>query len=243
MFYINSLSGNTTPRHEKYQIGAAMANVGVPVVVGGSNSEGVELGDTTTGSVDLVGITTDTQASLVTAQQSDNSDTARLVTVCVDPNACYWSRLSGGATEGTALAAHTVDTVNSAGTSIETDTAAVDETVIFCWKGSNVGIGRKVTAVSGNHSTVTVAFPHDTVVGDIFMVVPLVASPYGMEDQFPQLTTNLYEVDASAAVDTNNNNFRAVELRLLDHNYDSTRTESGVVLTPFDSIFAAGGSV
>ena len=244
MDYVGSLLGNTTPLRLQYQIGAAMPNPGVPVVIGGAGAEGVELG-TTTAAADLVGITVDAQATLVTAQQTDNSDPARQVSVIVDPNAMYQARLSGGATEATALAAHTVDTEATDGLTVETDTAFTnfDEGTVFCYSGANAGEGRKITSVSGNHATVIVAFRNDVLVGDVFIKAPYAASPYAMEDQFVQLTTNLFELDASAAVDTDNANFRVVRLIYRDQSWDDNRTRSFAHIVPFDSIFAAGGSV
>jgi hypothetical protein len=244
MEYVFSMSGNTVPMRRKYQIGAAMPDRGVPVVIGGSGADGIELAATTT-AADLVGITVDAQATLVTAQQSDNSDPGREVSVIIDPSAVYKARLSGGSTEGTALAAHTVDTQSTNGLSVETDTtfANHDEGSVFCYSGANAGKGRKITSVSTNHATVIIAFPADIEVGDVFLKAPYCAAPYGMEDQFVQLTTNLFELDASATVDTDNANFRVVELIFKDKSADANRTESFAHIIPFDSIFAAGGSV
>lgn len=242
MQFVKMLCGNTTPTIMDFQIGDDMANAGVPVLIGGAGEEGVILA-TTIAAADLVGITMNAPGSVVTAQQSDNSDPARIARVCISPDAVYRARLSGGATEGTALTAHTVDTANAAGTSIETDSAFVDETSLFCHSGANVGIGRKITSISGNHATVSVALPYDTAVGDVFITAPYCAAPYGMEDQFVQLTTNLYELNASVTVDTDNANFRVVELLYKDNSDDPDRLLSAADIVPFDSIYAAGGSV
>lgn len=242
MDFVKMLDGNTTPMILDFQIGDNLSNVGVPMVIGGAGEEGVVLATTVTAS-DFVGVTMDNPGSVVTAQQTDNSDPARYARLCVSPSAVYKARLSGGATEGTALTAYTVDTANTAGTSIETDNAFVDETSLFCYSGANVGIGRKITAISGNHATVSVALPHDTVVGDVFITSPYCASPYGMENFFVQLTTALTELDCSVTSDTDNNNFRVLELLYADKSNDPDRTQSFANIVAFDSIFAAGGSI
>lgn len=242
MDFSKLLSGGGSPIIMDYQIGDDMSNAGVPVLIGGAGQEGVILASTTA-AADLVGVTVDAPGAVVTAQQSDNSDPARYARVCISPDAVYKARLSGGATEGTALTAHTVDTANTAGTSIETDAAFVDETSLFCHSGANAGVGRKITSISGNHATVSVALPNDIAVGDVFITAPYCAAPFGMENHFVQLTTNLYELDCSVTVDTDNNNFRVLELLYKDNSLDPDRLMSAANIVPFDSIFAAGGSV
>lgn len=245
MDYVSSLSGNTTPVVRKYQIGEAMANAGVPVVIGGANNEGIALAATTTAS-DLVGVTQDAQATLVTAQQTDNSDPARLVTVCVDPQAVYRARLSGGATAGTALTVRSVTTASTTGLVVTTgddwSSPSVDECMLWGYSGANVKIARKITSVSTLAATLLVALPQDTAVGDEFLWAPFCASPAGMENQFVQLTSDLTEVDGSVAVDTDNNNFRVFEVDFRDASEEGN-LKSFALLVPFDSIFAAGGSI
>ncbi len=246
MQYVYSLSGNTTPLKLKFQIGEAMANAGVPVVVGGSNNDGIMLGDTTTASVDLVGITLDTQATLVTAQQSDNSDPSRLVTVIVDPQACFKAKLSGGATENTALTQYDVTTESTDGLTVTTgdswSSPQYDEGVVWGYDGANAGQARKITGTSSTAATVMTAFANDINVGDNFLRAGFAASPVGMEDQFVQLTTALTQINASVQVDTDNNNFRVLELLLRDK-ADNGVTNSYAIIVPFDSIFAGGGSI
>jgi hypothetical protein len=227
---------------KKYQIGEAMATAGVPVVIGGAGNEGIALGDTTTASVDLVGITMDAQSDLQTAQQSDGSDPERQVSVCVSfPTAK--ARLSGGATEGTALAEHTVTTASTDGLTITTATEwsspTFDEGMAWGYSGANAGIARKVTSVSSTAGTLTVALPQDTAVGDTFLRAPFAPTP---ENQFVQLSTALSEIDCSVAVDTDNNNFRVVEVHHFDKAGDGT-TKSFAVIVPFDMLWMAGGSV
>lgn len=232
MDFAFAFSGGS-PIVRKFQIGETMANAGVPVLVGGSGNEGLAL-PTTTAAADLVGITTNS-ATLVTAQQTDNSDTERTVSVITNPDAVYRARLSGGATSGTDLTVYTVTTASTTGLDVVTtdDFSNFDEGTIHCISGNNLGISRKITVGDATDASVTVAFPYDIAVGDTFIVVPFTPG----EDQFVQLTSDFTEVDASVAVDTDNNNFRVFGLEL------NGVSDSYVLLVPFDHIFAAGGSV
>ncbi len=241
MRFAYNLNSNSAPVVKKFQVGETMANAGVPVLVGGSGNEGIALASTTA-AVDLVGVTLDT-ATLVTAQQSDNSDTERTVSVIINPGAVYKAKLSGGATDDTALALHTVTTASTTGLVVTTATAwdspTFDEGLVFGYEGANAGKGRKITSVSSTAGTILVAFPNDTAVGDTFMRLPFVSSPYGMEDQFVQITTNLTQVDASVAVDTDNANFRVVELKIRDA-ASQGRTNSFAFLLGYGSIYSGG---
>lgn len=227
------------PVIKKYQIGEAMANSGVPVEVATAGVAGIVLVETTT-ALDLVGITLDAQATLVTAQQTDNSDPAREVSVVINPDILIRAKLSGGATEDTALLTGTVDTASTTGLDVNTeiDYTNFDEGSIFCFSGANTDILRRIGVGDATDATVVVAFPLDIAVGDVFLHVP-----YGLvSDQFVQLTTALTQLDASATVDTDNNNFRIIELDMRDSS-DDGRNNSFAIITPFDHLFAAGGSI
>lgn len=232
MNFAFAFSGGS-PIVRKFQIGETMANPGVPVLVGGAGEEGVVLASTT-GAADLVGVTLNA-ATLVTAQQTDNSNPERTVEVILNPDAVYKARLSGGSTSGTDLSIETVTTASTTGLDVNTGTdfTNFDEGTIHCISGNNVGISRKITVGDGTDASVTVAFPFDIAVGDEFIVVPFTPG----EDQFVQLTSDLTEVDASASVDTDNDNFRVLGLEL------NGVGDSYVLLVPFDHIFAAGGSI
>lgn len=227
------------PVIKKFQIGEAMANAGVPVLVGGAGNAGVVLASTTAAS-DMIGLSLDVQATLVTAQQTDNSDPSRQISVVVNPDILIKALLSGGATAGTALAIGTVDVASTTGLDVNTDIdyTNFDEGSIFGFTGGNVGILRKITVGDSTDASLAIALPVDTQVGDVFLHVPF----SGGEDQFVQLTSDFTEVDASAAVDTNNNNFRVVELLMKDSS-ETGRTTSSVIITPFDHMFACGGSI
>lgn len=242
MIFASMLCGGA-PVKLQYQVGENMATAGVPVVKGGSGAKGITLA-TTIAAVGMLGCTLDT-ATLVTAQQTDNSDTARFVTVIVNPLAVWRAKLSGGAGNNTALTKYNVTTAASDGlsvtsTAIDWTSPASDEGLLYGYDGANAGIGRKITSTgAATVATLLVALPNDTVVGDNFLRIPLVASPYGYETEYPQLTTTLDQVDASAAVDTDNVNLRAVKLELRDKAGEGV-TNSYVHLISHGHLFSAG---
>lgn len=232
MRFAKQFFGNSTPMMLRFQAGEAMANAGVPVLVGGAGEEGLVLASTTA-AVNCVGVTVDTAATINTAQQTANADPASYINVIVDPNALYLARLSGSSTEGTALTQRDVTTASTDGLSVTTgddwSSPTTDEGLIWGYDGANAGIIRKITSVSTSAATVVTAFPFDTVVGDNFLWAPFCASPVGAEDQFVQLTAAFYEVDCSVAVDTNNGNFRPIQIFARDKSQEGT-TKSEVVL-------------
>lgn len=242
MQFAQDMTG-AAPVIKRFQVGETMATAGVPVIPGGSGDEGISLASTTA-AARMIGVTIDT-ATLVTAQQSDNSDPAAYVSVIVNPLAIYRAKLSGGATANTDLTKYDVTTASTDGLTVTTgdewSSPTYDEGVLFGYDGANAGVGRKITSVSSTAATMIVALPNDTVVGDNFLRVPFCTSPYGQEAQFVQLTTNLDQVDASVAVDTDNVNFIPYELELRDISEVGV-SNSFVLLRPFDHLFG-GGSI
>lgn len=218
---------------KKYQINATVANAGVPLVIPAGGNAGVVLA-TTTGAANMVGVNLDT-ATYVTAQQTDGTSAEREVTVIINPDAVWRAKMSGGATENTALALHAISTASSDGLTLTTGTAwdspTFDEGVAWGYDGANVGQFRKVTSVSGTAGTVTVAFDRDTVVGDNFLRAPY----WPVQTVAVQLTTNLYQADASIAVGTGAE-FKVVDMDLRD-NSDSGRTNSFIYIIPTDHVW------
>ena len=216
-----------------FQIGETISNVGVPVVVGGAGNEGIALA-TTTSAANFIGLSTST-ATLVTAQQSDSSETDRVVSVDQNPDMIIRSRLSGGATSFTALTVFTVTTASTTGLDVVTgdDFTNFDEGTICCIGGVNKGRSRKIVIGDATDATVGVAFPFDISVGDTFVALPFAHG----EDQFVQLTSDLTQVDASVAVNTTNGNFRVMKFQIDDIN------NAFVWLTPADSFWINSTSV
>jgi len=237
MEFAYTLNGNT-PMRKSFQIGEAMATAGVPVVVGGGGNHGIALASTTA-AVNQIGVTVDAQATLVTAQQTDNSDPTRMVSVIISPDAVFRARLSGGAAENTALTQYTVSTASTTGLVVTTgdswSSPTFDEGTLWGFDGSNTGVERKITSVGTTAATLLVALTNDTAVGDNFLRVPLTPG----ELQHVQLTTLLTQINASVAVDTNNANFIPVDLELRDSS-DSGATNSNALVIQFDSVFSGG---
>lgn len=204
--------GGGAPIIKRYQMGVTNANTGVPYTVPAAGTAGVVIG-TTTGATDLVGMSIEAPGTYGTAQNSDNSDPAKTVALVINPDAVWDALMSGGATENTVLAQHTVTTASTDGLTVTTATEwsnpTFDEGTTWGYSGANAGKARKITSVSTTAGTLTVAFPADTAVGDIFL-----RAPYNpMQTVTVQLTTNLYQADASIAVGTGAP-FRVIELIL-----------------------------
>lgn len=200
MEFAYDLSGGSTAIVKKYQVAATNTVIGRPYLKVASNGSGVVLG-TTTGAVDFVGVNIDAAGTYVTGQQSDNSDTARLTSLIINPLAVYKARLSGGATDGTALTAYSVTTASTDGLSVtstgfDVNSPDLDEGILWGYSGANSGKARKITSTAANAATVTVALPYDTAVGDEFLYAGI--SP--LSTITAQLTTNCTEVDATVAI-------------------------------------------
>jgi len=217
MEYANSLTGNSTPTIRKFQIAATVANQGVPLLIPAANGAGLAT-STTTSAANMVGVTLDT-ATFVTAQQTDGTSAEREVSVIINPDAVWRIKLSGGAAENTALTLLAITTATTDGLDITTASAwnspTFDEGIAWAYDGANSGQFRKVTAVSATAGTVTVAFDNDHAVGDNFLRAPF----WPTQSTAIQLTTNLFQANASIAVGTGAQ-FKPVELLLRDSTDD-----------------------
>lgn len=212
MEFSYTLSG-ATPRYKKMILGVQSDVRGVPLIAGTAALAGV-IKATTTAAVDFIGVQNNVpKDTYATAQNVDGSENASIVEVVVNPDAVYKVKLAGGATSGTDLSA--IATTATSTTGLTATFAALagtfDEGSLYCVTGANKGIIRRIASIAANVATMTLAFPRDIASGDTF-----VALPYAPDtaDQFVQLTTDLTELNAAVAVDTDNANFRVVELKL-----------------------------
>lgn len=213
------LMSGGAPVVKKYQIGATWGTAtGIPVLYPTLADTAGVLAATTTAAADALGCTLDlpranngrasaSSTTRLTAQQSDGSDPSQVVSVCVNPSAVWRGRLSGGAASGTALTAQSNLTASTTGLLITTtaNNSAYDDGVAWGATGANVGVLRKITAVTTT-STPIIAYPADIAVGDTFYFCTFGPG----EDAGIQLTTTLDEFDAtgdSQAVD----NFRCID--------------------------------
>lgn len=205
------LMGGGAPTIMKYPVTQTVDNVGVPQLAAGAANPGL-IEASTTGADSMMGINLDL-ATYNTAQQTGNADPQELISVIINPNAMLKALLSGGATEGTALTLYDVTTATSTGLDVTTGdnftSPEFDEGSVWGYDGANIGHLRKITSTSSTAITVTTAFPYDHAVGDNFLIAPFNAGGI----QTVQLTTNLFQVDASAAVATNQAALRCIRLR------------------------------
>ncbi len=215
MEFQGDLSGGSTAFIKSYQVAATKATAGVPVLVTAAGGSGLVVA-TATSTAKAVGVTQDTSGTYVTAQQTDNSDTARTVKTIINPFAVYSMLMNGGATEGTAMVLHTAASGASDGLSfvsdVNTDSPELADGTFYCLSGANKGISRKCTSNSGTTATFTVAWPRDIAAGDTFVCAPY-DPPRGIK---VQLTTLLTQADASIAVGTGAA-FRTIELKFDQH--------------------------
>lgn len=222
MEFAYDLSGGA-PVLKRYQVAATNTVIGVPYLKVAANGAGVVLASTT-GAADFVGVNVDAAGTYNTAQNSDGSDNAAITTLIVNPLAVYKARLSGGATDGTALTPRTITTASTDGLSVitsgfDSNNPDMDEGIVWGYSGANVGYARKITSTAANDATPTVAFPHDIAVGDTFLFAPV--SP--LSTITAQLTTNLTEIDATAAI-SGDATIVVVEMALKDQANEGTLT-------------------
>lgn len=201
----NMTAPGAYPFKKAYQIGnsTVFANYGDKGVIGlapAANAGGVGI-STTTSFARAIGVTLDT-ATYTTTQGVGTSSAERKCNFIINPDAVYKAKLSGGATENTALALQTVTTASSGGTAVTTaaewSSPTYDEGVTWGYDGANTGQIRKVTSVSSTAGTVVIPFNVATVVGDNFLRAPF----WPGQTTTLQATTNLYQVDATIAVAT-----------------------------------------
>lgn len=212
MEFSYTLSG-ATPRMREVTLGEQSDVAGVPLIAGTAALAG-PIKASTTAAVDTLGVQINVPAdSYQAAQNADGSQNASIAKVIVSPDAVYKVLLSGGSSSDTALAEYTETTGSATGlvATFASLSANFDEGTIHCIEGANKGISRRIASVAANAATVTVAFPADIAAGDKFIVVP-----YAPDTalQYVQLTTDLTQLDASVAVDTDNANFRVLEMKL-----------------------------
>ena len=209
----------------KYVVGASVANAGIPLIEPTAGAEGL-LNGTVSDVTNAVGVAIDT--ATYTTTQSTTSDIEAVATVIISPDAVYKAKMSGGATENTALQIFTVTTADSAGTSVlvDNDPNSPDMNEGTCWgySGANVSVKRRIEATAANDATITVPFM-PIAVGDQFLMVPFWF--FGLETV--KLTTNLYQVNAAAGSATTDAEFEVVDMDLRDKGENGT-TNSYVYL-------------
>lgn len=221
MFFDYDIYGSV-PVMKKFQVASGVgARAGVALLVPAAAAAGLA-NSTTTSAADMVGVNLDvttystTQGTGKAAPFGTGSSAERLVTVIINPFAVWAMKMSGGATNDTALASQTVTTASAGGTAVTTAaswTSAVEyaDGVTWGYTGANAGAARKITTSSSTAGTVLVPFDYGTVVGDVFLRAPW----WPMGNPKIQLSTTLDQANAIISVGTGAE-FRPLELRLRD---------------------------
>ena len=200
MEFAYTLDGNSVPVMKRYQVAATNTVLGRYYVKCADGDVGVVLGSTTN-ATDFIGVNVDAAGTYAAGQNSDGSDNAKYTTIIINPLAVYRARLSGGATDGTALTARTVTTASTDGLTVthsgyDSSSPDLDEGVIWGNTGANSGVYRKITGTANGTTTVILAFPRDDAVGDTYLLAPI----YPTRSIVAQTTTNNTEIDATAAI-------------------------------------------
>lgn len=221
-------------RTEKMQVAATVSNRGIPMLIPAANGAGLAQA-TTTGAADMVGINLDT-VTYVTAQQTDGTSAERIVEVITNPDLVMAALLSGGATEDTALTQYDITTATTDGLDVTTgddwSSPEFDEGAVWGYDGANAGQVRKITSTSTTAATPTVAFDNNHQVGDNFLRAPY----WPGQSTTVQLSTNLYQADASIAVGTGAA-FRCYALEARDKANEGT-TNSYILMLSDDHAFS-----
>lgn len=235
MEFAYDLSGGSTAIVKKYQVAATNTTIGRPYLKTADGGTGVVLA-TVSGAVDYVGVNLDAAGTYVTAQQTDNSDTARLTSLIINPHGIFRARMCGGAANE-ALTAGTETTGSSSGlvvtvSGIDPNSPDMNEGVVWGYTGANAGKARRIITTSANVANVTVAFPYDIAIGDKFLFTAL--SP--TRTILAQFTTDMTMLDVSATL-SGDATVITVEMILGDQSGSGT-TESYGFIQFADSLFA-----
>lgn len=226
------LSGGAAYRM-KLQVAQTVSNVGVPLLASTEAEAGLDL-PTTTNAADMVGLNFDT-ATYVTAQQTDGTSAERVVLVDVRPDCVIEALLSGAGAENTALTTYDVTTATTDGLDVTTGdnwgSPEFDDGAVWGYTGANAGQIRKITATSATAATVTVAFDNDHQVGDLFLRAPF--WPFDDQSGSVTLSTNFYQVDASAATTTSGAELLPIKINAKTQAGEGT-TKSTVLLVSND---------
>lgn len=228
MEFNNDMGGGSTTYVKKYQVAATNTTIGVPYLKVADGGTGIVLASTT-GAADFIGVNTDAAGTYVTAQQTDNSDTARLTTIICNPFAVYRARLCGGAanealTPGTETAGSTSGLVVTV-SGIDPNSPDLNEGVVWGYSGANSGKVRSIITTAANVANTTVAFPYDIAIGDRFLFANLRPG----RTILGQLGTDLTTLDASATLSGETNAILTVELILLDLAGEGTTNSYGLI--------------
>ena len=211
---VKRVDGSTDFHILDYKLSATVVE-GELALASAAGADGGEITDSTTTSLlDVIGIVLG--ASSVASPRSvglggsltysaTQGDPEGMVRVIVNPDTIIRALMSGGAAAGTQLTLLVNTAANAAGTVVtdaDVGTASMDDGIVWCITGANVGQSRKITTFSASTSiTVTVPFRRTIAVNDEFLMAPYLP----LTTRAVQLTTNLLDANAAIAVGTGGN--------------------------------------
>lgn len=234
MDWAYNMGSNSTPVIRKYQVGANFVRAGTLAKVAGAGVGG-PIPTTTTACANSLGLGLEA-VTLLTDQQSDASDPSRLVSIVINADAVIRARCSGSSTRGAAIADYAETSGDTAGKTVTASgLVSADEGMVICSSGANAGQKRKnITGGSGS-AVSQVAFQNDIAVGDKFFTLPFSC----VDIQTVKLVaTDLDEVDASAAVATNEVAYQPMEV-VLGMPSAEILTNTYVMLIAADHLYAS----
>ena len=221
------------PVIKKYQVAQDVDVIGLALLASTGAEAGLDL-STTTNAADMAGINLDT-ATYVTAQQSGGSDVERTVECVINPDVILKIRMSGGAASSTALSKYAITTATTDGldcASTNLGSNDMDAGSVWFFDGVNQGQKRKIGAwTNATTADPIVAFNGDHQIGDNVMVAPVF--PMDIDSATITLTTELDQMDASAAISTGAAEFTCIETVLGDKASEG-ETTSYILAVPND---------
>lgn len=223
----------------KYLISASFANPGV-IACGDPDEPKPLAPSTATDFTDSLGLTLDT----ATYSATPAAGATGIVSVAYRPGSILEFRASGGATEGTALSIITETAGDTSTPDLITGTLPTANSMVggtvFRYRGDAQDVPLSESRMILTHTSttslaVTDDFERAINIGDQFLMVPWTIYPGDGTDTSDgntnvQLTTNLYEANATIATGTGGicavydiimkgQNYTAVQLVLTDHPY------------------------
>ena len=162
--------GGTNAHLQRMKLGAAQANRGIIMIGGAGTSLGViPITTTVASTLPAHGLATD----VGTYSTTPAAGAEGLVTVDTNPDLVVMAKISGAATEDTALIVLTQTSASSTVLTCTVQSDSVDGGTLWGLTGANKGVSRSITAHTSTTSlTVTVAFPYSMAVGDTFLYAP-----------------------------------------------------------------------
>lgn len=196
MKYINNLWGVGEARILDFKVGATVSKETIAMTED-STQYGEAIPSTTTSATDALGVALNTGTYSTTQGATEG-----VITCVIDPYGVIRAKVSGAATEDTALSAATYHVLtntsaSSGGTTVTATHAGTDFTggIVYMLTGANAGLSRVLTTVTSTTSiVVTVPFPYAIAVGDKALIIP-----YSRCTHKVQQTTALTQADGSIA--------------------------------------------